>query len=456
MYENVIPENMANKKIVVVGGGAAALSVVMNARKENRNAQIVMISNEHTLPYSRCGLPFTIDKEISDTRNLITQKENFFKIINVSVRLRSQVVSIDKDAKTVTYADENRKETVESYDALILCTGARPFIPPIPGVEKDGVFTLRTMEDAILLNNRVKSAKRAVVVGAGLIGIETAYALKKAGINVALVEILDTILKPLLDAEMARYVQEKIERQGIKIFTGRKVESIEGQESVNKVIVSGEEFPCDILIFATGVRPNTDLAKNSGVHIGERGGIKTNERMETNIPEIYAAGDCVEVMHRITGKPVLSQLGTSAVRQGKVAGINAVGGNAIYKGTLNASVTRIFDIEVGSVGLTEWQAKELGIDTVGVAIPWKTRAEYFPNAGELKLKLLFMRENMRVIGAQIVTTEGAQGYVNLISLAIDKASTASDLVHLDACYSPPVADVWNAVSIAAELAMKKT
>ncbi|MGC9059900.1 MAG: FAD-dependent oxidoreductase [Thermoplasmata archaeon] len=443
------------KKILVVGGGAAALSAVMNARKESRSAQIAMFSEERVLPYSRCGLPFILDGEISEPKNLITQKENFFKMINVNPRLRSKVREIDISAKRITYIDENQKENSESYDTLILCTGAKPAIPRMPGIDKAGVFALRTLDDAINISMNIKHSKRAVIVGAGLIGLETAYTLKKAGVSVWVVELQDSILKPMLDPDMAKLVQERIEKHGIKIHLGKKVESIEGEEKVSKVIVENQDVPCEIVIFATGVKPNSELAQKSGIKVGEFGGITVNERMETSAESVYAAGDCVETVHKVSGKNVLSQLGTTAVRQGKVAGINATGGNAVYKGTLNASVTRIFDIEVGSVGLTEWQAKALGIEVVSIAVPWKTRAEYFPGTGEMKIKLVFRKEDSQIIGGQIVTKEGALGYVNLLSLAIDKGVKPWDLLHMDTCYSPPVADIWNPVCIAAELVLKK-
>ncbi|MEM3396956.1 MAG: FAD-dependent oxidoreductase [Thermoplasmata archaeon] len=444
-----------SKKLAIVGGGAAALSAAMNARKENREIQITMFSDEKVLPYSRCGLPFTIDGEIADAKNLITQKDNFFKIIKVSTRLRCRVTSIDPEARKIIFIDESQKENSENYDALILCTGAKPVLPKIPGIDKKGVFALRTIEDAININARVKQAKRAVVVGAGLIGLETAYALKKAGINVCVIELLESVLKPILDEDMGKLVKEKIEKHGIKFHLGKKVTAVEGEENVSKVIVGTEEFPCDILVFATGVKPDVELAKNAGIEIGETGGIKVNERMETNKKGIYAAGDCVETLHRVTGKPVLSMLGTAAVRQGKVAGVNAAGGNVCYRGTLNATVSKVFDTEIGFVGITEWQARNIGMETISVAVPWKTRAEYFPGASEIKLKLVFLKENLRLIGGEVVTNEGATGYVNLLSLAIDKGLGASDLVHLDTCYSPPVSDVWNPVCIAAELALKK-
>lgn len=446
---------MANKKLVIVGGGAAALSAAMNARKENHEIQITMFSDEKVLPYSRCGLPFTIDGEIADVRNLITQKDNFFKIIKVNPRLRCRVTSIDVDARELTYVDENQKVNTEKFDTLILCTGAKPVLPKIPGIDKKGVFVLRTIEDAINISGKVKQAKRAVVVGAGLIGLETAYALKKVGINVWVIELLDSVLKPILDEDMAKLVKEKIEKHGIKVHLGKKVTSVEGEENVSKVVVENEEFPCDIVVFATGVKPDVELAREAGIEIGETGGIKVNQRMETNKSGIYAAGDCVETVHRVTGKPVLSMLGTSAVRQGKVAGINGAGGNAVYLGTLNATVTRLFDVEIGFVGLTEWQARDFGINAFSVAVPWKTRAEYFPGASEIKLKLVFQKENLRIIGGQVVTKEGGAGYVNLLSLAIDKGLSAKELVHLDTCYSPPVADVWNPVCIGAEIALKK-
>ncbi|MEM3444358.1 MAG: FAD-dependent oxidoreductase [Thermoplasmata archaeon] len=446
---------MSNRKLVIVGGGAAALSAAMNARKENRDIQITMFSEEKVLPYSRCGLPFTLDGEIPDVRNLITQKENFFKIIKVNPRLRCKVTNIDPDARKVTYLDENQKVNTETFEALILCTGGKPVLPKIPGVEKNGVFVLRTIEDAINISARVKQAKRAVVVGAGLIGLETAHALKRAGMNVWVIELLESVLKPILDEDMAKLVKEKIEKHGIKVHLGKKVTALEGEENVSRVVVGAEEFPCDIVVFATGVKPDVELARNAGIEIGPAGGIKVNERMETNKPGIYAAGDCVETVHRVTGKPVLSMLGTSAVRQGKVAGINSAGGNAVYPGTLNATVTRIFDTEIGFVGLTEWQANEVGMNCFSVAVPWKTRAEYFPGASEIKVKLVFQKENLRLVGGQVVTKEGAAGYVNLLSLAIDKGLSAPDLAQLDTCYSPPVADVWNPVCIAAELAVKK-
>ncbi|MFQ6074186.1 MAG: FAD-dependent oxidoreductase, partial [Candidatus Bathyarchaeia archaeon] len=263
------------------------------------------------------------------------------------------------------------------------------------------------------------------------------------------------ILPAMLDADMAKIVHEMLEQKGLRIIVGKGVDEILGGEKVTGVSVAGEQIPADLVVVATGVRANVELAKNAGIVIGERRAIKVNARMETNVPGVYAIGDCAESINLVTGRPALTQLGTVAVRHGKVAGINAAGGYAIFPGVLGSAVTKFFDTEIGATGLTEFFAKRAGMETVTGAISSKTRADYYPGALPIRIKLVVERESQRIIGGQIVGGEEVTQRINALSFAIQKHMTIRELVKADTCYAPPLSETWEPMVLAAETALRK-
>jgi len=443
------------RRIVIIGGNAAGINAASFARKTDRDAEITIIERDKYAVYSRCGLPFVIAGEIPSFEDLVLYPPDYYKMMRIDLRTETTATAIDKDAKTVEIQDNKTgaTETLE-YDSLVLCTGARAWIPPIEGRDKKGVYMLRTIDDGRAISDAIREARDAVIIGAGAIGLEMAASLRERGLNVTVVELLPHVLPVSLDQDMARLVQKKLDEHGVRVITGKGVDAILGDERVKAVSVAGEEIKADMVIAATGVRANWDLAKEAGIELGRRG-IKTDHRMMTSVEGIYAAGDCVENIHLITKQPSVCQLGTAAVRMGKVAGINAAGGHATFPGFLGSFVTKVFDLQIGATGLTERDAKRFGFDAVSGSIRGVTRAEYYPGGKEVRVKLVVDGETHRVIGGQVVGGEDVTQRVNAISLAIQAGMTIHDLARADTCYAPPLADVWEAIVLAADVTLKR-
>jgi len=443
------------RKIVIIGAHAAGTDAASAARKTDRSAEITVITSQNVAGYSPCGIPFVLGRHISSFEDLIVFPLSYYQMMKIDLRLETTAKKINVEDRTVEIEDKNGKSEILQYDSLILATGAYPFVPPIKGREKKGVFTLRTLEDGKRINQAIEKAKSAVVIGAGLIGLEAAVSFIERGLKTTVVELLPQVLPAMLDKDMARLVQKNLEEKGLSIITGKGVDEILGDDNVSGVSVAGEEIPADLVVVATGVRPNVQLAKDAGVKIGETRGIKTNMRMETSVKDVYAAGDCAESVNLITKRPMLSQLGTTAVRQGKVAGINAAGGYAVFTGCLGSAVTRLFDLEIGATGLTEFAAGRVGIEAVAGSITSKTRADYYPGGKSIRVKILVDKDTERIIGGQIVGGEGVTQRINALSFAIQKQMTVQELAKADTCYAPPVNETWEPMVLAAEIAMRR-
>ena len=444
------------KRIVVIGAHAAGVDAASAARKTDRQADITIITEEQHPGYSRCGLPFVIGGQIPNFKDLIVFPPTYFQMMKINLKTETKATAIDTTKKTVETTGKNGNTETIPYDSLIIATGASSFTPPIKGKEKQGVHSLRTLEDGEKIDQAIKNgAKTAVVMGAGLIGLETAIALHERGLKVTIVEMLAQILPLPLDAEMAKMLQDMLEQKGIKILTGKCVEEFLGTDKVTGIIATGERIEADLFISAFGVRANTQLAVNAGITLGETKAIKTNARMETNIKDVYAVGDCAEVTNIATQKPALPQLGTVAVRTGKIAGINAAGGYSLFTGALGSAVSRLFQTDCGWTGLTETAANKARIEVVTGTISSKTKADYYPGALPIKVKLVVEKESQRIIGAQIVGGEEVTQRINAISLAIQRGMTAKDLSKADTAYAPPVCETWEPMVMAAEMVLLK-
>lgn len=444
------------KRIVIIGAHAAGVDAASAARKTDRTAEITLITEEKHAGYSRCGLPFVIGGQIPSFESLIVFSPAFFQMMKLKLKNETKVTAINTADKTVETVDKEGKSETIAYDSLIITTGANSFMPPIKGREKQGIHSLRTLEEGQRIDEAVrKGAKTAVVMGAGLIGLETAIAFHERGLKVTVVELLPQVLPQALDAEMAKMLQDMLEQKGIKILTSKGVEEFLGTDRVTGIIAGGEQIDADLLLSAFGVRANTKLAADAGIALGETRGIKTNARMETSIKDVYAAGDCAETINIVTQRPCLPQLGTVAVREGKVAGINAAGGYSLFTGGLASAVSRLFETDCGWTGLTEFAAKRASIETVTGTITSKTKADYFPGALPIKVKLVVEKESQRIVGAQIVGGEEVTQRINAISLAIQRQMTARDLSKADTAYAPPVCETWEPMVLAAEMALMK-
>jgi NADH oxidase (H2O2-forming) len=444
------------KRIVIIGANASGVEAASAARKKDRTAEITLITQEKTAGYSRCGLPFVIGGQIPNFRDLIVYPSAYFQMLKLNLKNETKVTAINTRDKTVTIVDKSGATETIQYDSLVIATGADAFMPPIKGREKQGILSLRNLEDGEKIDRAVKEgAKSAVIMGAGLIGLETGVALIERGLKVTVVEMLPQILPQMLDADMAKHVQEALQGKGMCILTGKAVEEFLGDEKVTAIMAGGERIEADLFISAFGVRANTKLAVDAGIPLGETRAIKTNARMETDVKDVCAVGDCAESPNIITHKPTCAQLGTVAVRQGKVAGINAAGDYAQFTGVLASAVTRLFDTEAGVTGLTEKAAQRARIEVVTGTISSKTKADYYPSALPIKVKLVVEKELQRIIGAQIIGGEEVTQRINAISFAIQKQMTVRELAKADTAYAPPLCETWEPMVLAAEMVLMK-
>lgn len=444
------------KHIVVIGAHAAGVDAASAARRTDREAEITLITKQKQAGYSPCGIPFVLGRHIPSFDELVVFPHSYFRMMKLNLMLETTATHIDPENRTVRVEDKRGEEEKLEYDSLILATGASPFIPPIEGWKKKGIQVLRTIQDGKKIDQAIsKGVEKPVVMGAGLIGLETAVALQERGLKATMVELLPQILPAMLDADMAGDVQEMLEDKGLNIMVSKGVEEFLGGEKATGIIAGGEQIDSDLIIAAFGVKANTQLAKEAGVEIGKTGGIKTNLRMETNLDNVYAAGDCVESVHLVTKRPTLCQLGTAAVRQAKVAGTNAAGGYAVFPGVLGSAVTKFFDTEVGVTGLTDFFANKAGLETVTGKITSKTRPEYYPGGLPIKIKIVVDRESHRIVGGQIVGGEEVTQRINALSFAMQKHMTVQELAKADTAYAPPLNETWEPMVLAAEIALRK-
>jgi NADPH-dependent 2,4-dienoyl-CoA reductase/sulfur reductase-like enzyme len=448
------------RRIVIIGCGVSGTTAAFHARKTDRTAQIVLLGDEELPEYSRCGLPYAFSHVVPSLEALIGHDEAFYEQMNrIDLRLGWKATRINTENRNVDAikAKDDSKETIE-YDTLILTTGARPSTVPVPGSNLKGVFTIRTMNDIERLTSHLaeNNARRVAIVGAGLTGSEMAEALLQQGIAVLEAEIVPEILPAILDPDMASIIRTRAEEHGVEYHLQSSLEAIMGRNGrVSGIRISGIEHPVDSVIVAVRVKPNTELAKQAGIFLGESGGIRTDDRMKTSAANVYAAGDCIETYDLITRRHVFFQLSTTAIRQALVAGINAAGGSAKYPGSTGVTTVKLFDLEVASFGPTTALSEKLDIHPVSVRVTGSTRLPYYPGGKDLTVKLLADPRDGRLLGAQLVGEEGATLRANFASMAGHLGLTVEEFERVETCYSPPVAPVWDPVTIAAQALLRK-
>jgi NADPH-dependent 2,4-dienoyl-CoA reductase/sulfur reductase-like enzyme len=448
------------KRVVIIGCGVSGTTAAFQARKTDRTAQIILLGEEELPEYSRCGLPYAFSHVVPSLDSLIGYDEAFYEQMNrIDLRLGWKAARINTEKRTVeaVRVKDSSAQTLE-YDTLILTTGARPSSIPVAGSDLKGVFTIRTMNDVERLSDHLSenNARKVAIIGAGLTGSEMAEALLHRGVAVLEAEIVPEILPVILDPDMASIIRARAEEHGVEYRLQSTLEEITGSNGrVSGVWISGAEHPVDAVVVAVKVRPNTELAKSTGIALGESGGIKTDERMATSAPGVYAAGDCIETYDRITRRHVFFQLATTAVRQALVAGTNAAGGDARYPGSTGVTTVKLFGLEVSSFGPTTALLEKLGIRAVSVRVTGSTRLAYYPGGKDLTVKLLADPKDSRLLGAQLVGEEGATLRANFASMAGHLGLTVQEFEQIETCYSPPLAPVWDPVTIAAQALLRK-
>lgn len=433
-------------KTVIIGGVAGGASAAARLRRLDESAEIVILERGEYVSFANCGLPYYIGGAITDKNDLTLQTpESFRARFNIDVRVNSEAVKIDPEAKTVTVKNLNSGESyMESYDNLILSPGAEPIRPNIAGINSDIVFTLRNIPDTLTIKQYIENAKprSAVVIGGGYIGVEMAENLKEAGLEVSIAELSDRLIAPL-DFDMASDVHRYIRSKGIALYLNNGVKAI----GDHLVVLENGEIVADMVIMSVGVRPETVLAQECGIKTNSRGSIIVDRNMKTNIPDIYAVGDAVEVEDLITKSPAFIPLAGPANKQGRIAADNIAGISSEYTGTQGSAVLKLFDMTVATTGLNEKGAKSAGIDYDKTYIYSGSHASYYPGANNMSVKALWDKKTLKILGAQIVGFDGVDKRMDVLAAAIRFGAKITDLTELELCYAPPFGSAKDPVNM---------
>ncbi|MBR2043149.1 MAG: FAD-dependent oxidoreductase [Clostridia bacterium] len=433
-------------KTVIIGGVAGGATAAARLRRLDEKAEIIILERGEYVSFANCGLPYYIGGAITDRGDLTLQTPESFKArFNIDVRVLNEAVKISPDTKTVTVKNLRTGETYEEpYDSLILSMGAEPIRPNIEGAEGSNIFTLRNIPDTLKIKNHINTAKprSAVVIGGGYIGVEMAENLAEAGLKVAIVELADHLIAPL-DFDMAADVHRYIKSKGVYLHLNNGVKAING----NTVILQNGEITADMIIMSVGVRPETAIAKDCGIELNGRGSIIVNNKMQTNIPDIYAVGDAVEVEDFITKKPAFIPLAGPANKQGRIAADNIAGYEGVYTGTQGSAVLKLFDMTVATTGLNEKSAGAAGIDYDKTYTYSASHATYYPGAAQMSIKALWDKKTLKIIGTQIVGFDGVDKRMDVLATAIRFGAKITDLTTLELCYAPPFGSAKDPVNM---------
>lgn len=439
-------------KVVIIGGVAGGATAAARIRRLDEQAQIVVFERSGYISYANCGLPYYIGDVITDPEELTLQTpENFFRRFRVDMKVHHEVTAIHPDKKTVSVRDLVKgKEFEESYDKLILSPGAKPAQPRLPGMDVDKLFTLRTVEDTFRIKEYINRnhPRSAVIAGGGFIGLELAENLRELGMEVTIVQRPGQLMNPF-DRDMASFIHGTMRRHGVKLMLGYTVEGFEEKGNGVDVLLKGKPpLHGDMVILAIGVVPDTRLAKEAGLELGIKGSIVVNDRMETSVPDIYAAGDAVQVKHFVTGADTLISLAGPANKQGRIIADNICGGDSRYLGSQGSSVIKVFDMTAAVTGINETNAGKAGLKTDTVILSPMSHAGYYPGGRVMTMKVVFEKETYRLLGAQIVGHEGVDKRIDVLAAAIHAGMKATELKDLDLAYAPPYSSAKDPVNMA--------
>lgn len=427
-------------KVLIIGGVAAGTKVAAKLKREDRSADVLILTKSQDISYAGCGLPYYVGDVIQDRGQLIVNTpEKFAKLTGAKVETGVEVTALDRAGKKVTAVHMESGETKEyEYDKLVIATGASPVVPPLPGLDMENVFLMRTPDDADALKKAAEAGKikRAVIAGGGFIGLEVAENLTSRGIRTTVIDMLEHIM-PGFDTEMAEYVEEHLAEQGIAVLTGTRLEGVEGTGKVEKVLTSRRAIKADALVLSLGIRANTGFLADTGIELAPNRTVIVDEYMRTNDENIYALGDCSMIRNRMTGKPAWSPMGSSANIEGRIAAQNICGGNVSYPGVLGTGVVKLPELNAGRTGLTEEAAKAEGHDVVSVVAILDDKAHYYPGAGSFMVKMIADKTTDEFLGIQVLGTGAVDKMVDIAVTALSLKATVHQLEHLDFAYAPP-------------------
>ena len=451
---------MGRERLVVVGGDAAGMSAASQARKRRGvdDLEVVAFERGRATSYSACGIPYWIGGAVGSEAELIARTPEQHRANDIDVRTCTEVVAIDLAARTVTARESGGREYEQDWDCLVYATGSVPMRPQAPGFDAPGVVGVQTLDDGVEIKAELDSGRvrRVVVVGGGYIGLELAEACQVRGLDVTVVDRSRTPVGTF-DPDIGAFIAEAVTAMGITLVLGEGVTSVETGAQGRAVAVvtdTGRRLPADLVVLGLGVRPDTALAVAAGIPLGPSGGVAVDARMRTQVDGVWAAGDCVESVHRLSGQRVVVALGTHANKQGRVVGINIGGGYATFAGVIGTAITKVCDLEVARTGLSEVEADAAGYQYVTASVDSTKRAGYFPGATAIRVKLLAERRSGRLLGAQIAGREGSAKRIDTLAACIWNEMSVDEVLGMDLSYAPPFSPVWDPVLIAARKAFE--
>ncbi|PTQ57240.1 MAG: NADH dehydrogenase [Candidatus Carbobacillus altaicus] len=446
------------RRYVIIGGDAAGMSAATQIRRLDPEGSITVLEKTTHISYAQCGLPYWVSGVVPSGDKLVARtKEAFQEQYAIDVHLEEEAISIDPEQKTVTARRKDGTEHLYAYDRLLIATGARAVLPPWADLSLDGVYALKTMDDADRLIQGLKNhpVENVVIIGGGYIGLEMVEAFYHLGKKVTLLDLAPHVALTF-DPEMAQIVQAGLQEKGIHLALGEEVVRLDSEARVvRSVETKHHTYPADLVLIAIGVVPNSELAKAIGARLGPKGAIWVDQTMQTSIPDIYAAGDCATQYHRIKKEDDFVPLGTHANKQGRTAGTNMAGGRAVFTGIVGSAIMKVLDVTMGRTGLNEREAKALGLIYDTVTIRARSHAHYYPDAKTLHIKLLYERESRKLLGGQIIGQDGVDKRIDVLATALFNEMTLEALQGLDLSYAPPYNSVWDPLQQAATVALKQ-
>ncbi len=438
-------------KIVIIGGDAAGMSAAAKAKRVAKDAQVVVYEKTDIVSFGACGLPYFVGDFFDDPSYMMARTAEQSRESGIEINLLYEAVQVDVSRKLLTLKNiTTGEERVDSYDKLLIATGATPIIPPIQNVGLKNVFTLKSIYDGIDLKQAalLQNNKDVVIIGAGFIGLELVEAMIKLGKNVRLIQLDSRILPEAFDREITDIMEKELINQGVHLQLEEKVLAFQGKTVVTEVVTDKGSYKADIVILATGIRPSTTFLVDTGLEMLRNGAIVINEYGETNLKDVYAAGDCATVFHLIREENVYIPLATTANKLGRIVGENLAGQQTAFQGTLGSTAVKVMDLEAGKTGLSEGEAKKMGLNYKTVFITDQNQTGYYPGQTDIAVKLIYEAETLVLLGGQIIGKKGAVLRVDVLAAAIFKKTTTKELGMLDLCYSPPFSKAWDVLNVA--------
>ena len=442
-------------KIIIIGGIASGMSAAAKLRRLDKEAEIKVYEKTPIVSFGACGLPYFVGGFFDNENQMIARSPEKFRETGIDISVEHEVIGVDVKNKKVTVKNLKTDEVFEdNYDKLMIATGASAIIPPIKNFNIDNVHTLKSMEDGKILKEKMKdnSIKKVAIIGAGFIGLEAVEAAREHKKEVSVFQLEDRILKEVFDKEVTDLLEQELRDKGVNLYLNSTVTELKGEDKVTKVVTQNEEVDADLVILATGVRPNTSFLKDTGIEMIKNGAIIVDKEGKTSIKDIYSAGDCATVTHILKPEPTYIPLATVANKFGRVVGENLGGKTLEYEGSLGSACIKVLDMEAGRTGLTENEASNLGIDFKTVFITDKNQTDYYPGQEEIAIKLIYNAKTKVILGAQVVGKKDAVQRTNALAVAIYAKLTTEQLGMMDFCYSPPFSRTWDILNRAGNVA----